>query len=423
MEYSKLLLGNIANYFRGLAVPRDRTSINYDIPYLHYGDVYKKYDYLINLSSVKNQIIKIKKSEKINKNQFLHTGDIVINLTSENYQDLGKSIYIVNNEDLFVAGMETTIIRINNDLFDNEFLKYYFDTKYFYNDIIQYVRGMKVFRVNPNDLMRAKLPNVDLSKQKLISSKIREINSLIELNKSKTAILEELTHTLFKRWFVDFEFNNEKGKPYKSSGGEMVESELGLIPKGWEVKSLKILVKKNSDKATKSKDLKLIDMATMPSSSIGLTNYSEGDKLSTNTFQMRKFSILYGSIRPYLKKYGIAPFDGITTGTIHNFTVNDENDYSFVAAVVFSELFNQFCIKLSHGTKMPVINWNDFTSYKVPYNNQVNEIFNEIAKPFFEIIVNNVLQNIELNKLRDLLLPKLMSGEIEVPDMEKHYGD
>ena len=64
------------------------------------------------------------------------------------------------------------------------------------------------------------------------------LDDKIELNNQMNQTLEEIASLLYKRWFVDFEFPDDKGKPYKSSGGEMVDSELGMIPKGWEVKEL-----------------------------------------------------------------------------------------------------------------------------------------------------------------------------------------
>lgn len=63
------------------------------------------------------------------------------------------------------------------------------------------------------------------------------LDDKIELNNEMNKTLEETAQSIFKRWFVDFEFPNEDGQPYKSSGGEMVESERGMIPKGWEVKT------------------------------------------------------------------------------------------------------------------------------------------------------------------------------------------
>jgi type I restriction enzyme S subunit len=77
-----------------------------------------------------------------------------------------------------------------------------------------------------------------LEEQKRIADILTALDDKIELNNQMNQTLEEIASLLYKRWFVDFEFPNDKGKPYKSSGGEMVDSKLGMIPKGWEVKEL-----------------------------------------------------------------------------------------------------------------------------------------------------------------------------------------
>jgi len=251
--------------------------------------------------------------------------------------------------------------------------------------------------------------------QKEVANILSSLDSKIELNNKINNNLEELAQTLYKHWFVDFEFPNEEGLPYKSSGGKMVESEHGLIPEGWEVKNLNSLVKQYRIKSNPNENEKLIDLANMPGYSLTLDSYDYGDKLKTNIYEMKKNNILYGSIRPYLGKFGIAPFDGLTTGTIHQFLPINNSEYSAVSTLVFSKEFNDFCIKLSYGTKMPVINWKQLGTYKVIYNNDLFEKFNEITKSYYENIVKNINENIKLRNIRDLLLPKLMSGEIRVP--------
>jgi type I restriction enzyme S subunit len=287
--------------------------------------------------------------------------------------------------------------------------------------IIEYLQGIAETStstypsIKPSDIGELDIDTPSLAKQQAIANILSSLDDKIELNNKINKNLEKLAQTLYKRWFVDFEFPNEDGEPYKSSGGEMVESELGLIPKGWRILTLDDLVVKSRTKTNPDSNQKLIDMANMPSYSIALNSFGYGDKLSTNTYRMNKFSLLYGSIRPYLGKFGIAPFEGITTGTIHNFNVKDNSDYSLVATTVFSTKFNEFCIRLSHGTKMPTIKWDDFVSYKVIYSGEVSYKFNKIVRVMFDRIVNNVLENLKLSKTRDELLPKLMNGEIEVP--------
>ena len=94
-----------------------------------------------------------------------------------------------------------------------------------------------------------------LEEQKRIADILTALDDKIELNNQMNQTLEEIASLLYKRWFVDFEFPDDKGNPYKSSGGEMVESELGMIPKGWEVKELgEICVNSDSKRKPLSKN-------------------------------------------------------------------------------------------------------------------------------------------------------------------------
>jgi len=317
----------------------------------------------------------------------------------------------------YVASTKLMVLRKKNELVDNQFIYQLLKS----NDTLSKLQVIAESRsgtfpqITFTELSNLEINLPSLKEQKAIANILSSLDDKIELNNKINKNLENLAQTFYKRWFVDFEFPNENGEPYKSSGGEMIESELGLIPKGWSVLTLDELVVKSSTKTNPDSNQKLIDMANMPSYSITLNSFDNGDKLSTNTYRMKKFSFLYGSIRPYLGKFGIAPFDGITTGTIHNFNVKDNFDYSLVATTVFSTKFNEFCIKLSHGTKMPTIKWDDFVSYIVIYSDEVSYKFNKIVRVMFEQIVNNVSENVKLSKIRDELLPKLMNGEIEVP--------
>lgn len=99
-----------------------------------------------------------------------------------------------------------------------------------------------------------------LSEQKAIAKILSDLDAKIELLQKQNETLEEIGQAIFKHWFVDFEFPNEEGKPYKSSGGDMIESELGEIPKGWDISELnetcKIVDCLHTKKPDEKKDLK-----------------------------------------------------------------------------------------------------------------------------------------------------------------------
>lgn len=96
--------------------------------------------------------------------------------------------------------------------------------------------GVPTLNRNHIHMMDVKIP--DLKTQKEIAHILGTLDDKIELNRRMNKTLEDIAQALFKHWFIDFEFPNEEGRPYKSSGGEMVDSELGQIPIGWRVGSL-----------------------------------------------------------------------------------------------------------------------------------------------------------------------------------------
>jgi|GEM_PF-3103527 len=406
MNYSNHLLGDIATTHRGLAVPRARVSIDNEIPYLHYGDIYKIYDNYFDVEKLKDSVIKINSDEKIKDYQYLHTGDIVINLTSENYEDLGKSIYIKNDNSMLVSGMETIIIRFNSELFDPLFLNYYFDTNYFYNDIMQYVRGMKVFRVNPKDLLRAKLPEIPKDHQIQIASFIKSLDDKIELNNKINKNLEEIAQALYKQWFVDFEFPNKNGEPYKSSGGEMVESELGLIPKGWEVKELgEILdIKYGKNYPTKN----LLDEGFPVFGGNGVIGYSERYIYKEPHTLVACRGAASGKVQVSLPK-------SFVTNNSLVLLHNDKLNYAYLKELSIYREYYDFVT----GSAQPQITIASISKCKIilpKYN--VQEMFAKVINNTYFRILNNYLEFNKLTNLRDTLLPKLMSGEIEVPIKE-----
>lgn len=176
-------IGELCSWFKGFQVPRDDTSVDKELPYLHYGDLYKKYDYRLNLPSFMDSIIKIDRSDKIKPQQYLHDGDIVFTLTSETVDDLGHCTLIRNPDDVpFVSGMETTVIHIQKrNAVVPEYLNYYFHSTRFQNELRQYVTGMKVYRVHPDDIMDMMIELPDIDSQIKIASLLDDCTDKIDL--------------------------------------------------------------------------------------------------------------------------------------------------------------------------------------------------------------------------------------------------
>jgi len=320
----------------------------------------------------------------------------------------------------FNAYQRTYVLTARNN-FDINFI--YYSLKLELKRLKEKSQGSQTKFLTKPLLENIHLRDIDKSEQLKISSILRAIDSKTEVNSKINVKLESMAKTIYNYWFVQFDFPDKNGKPYKSSGGKMVWNEAlkRKIPEGWNVKEMNDLLTKNKDGydfQTKMRDIDTLDLSIMPSATMCLNEKNSSKNFKTNLFQLKKYDILFGGIRPYLLKAGFAPFDGLVTGTVHSFKANNDNEYNFLILTMVHESMFNFAVKNSKGTKMPIIGVDDLLKYKVPYCNEIIEKFNELIS-FREIISHNILENQNLTELRDFLLPMLMNGQIQVADSPK----
>ena len=132
-------------------------------------------------------------------------------------------------------------LRAKTGIVTSDFL--YYKLKTIMKNIKNHSHGSVFNTINRETFKHIFIDLPSLEEQKRIGNILTALDDKIELNNQMNQTLEEIASLLYKRWFVDFEFPDDKGNPYKSSGGEMVDSELGMIPKGWEVKELGEIIK------------------------------------------------------------------------------------------------------------------------------------------------------------------------------------
>ncbi|MBU5310920.1 restriction endonuclease subunit S [Tissierella carlieri] len=259
-----------------------------------------------------------------------------------------------------------------------------------------------------------KLPT--LKEQKAIAHVLSTLDEKIEVNKQINKKLEEMAQTIFKHWFVDFEFPNENGEPYKSSGGEMVESELGMIPKGWEVRELE--------------DIAIITMGQSPKGSSynehgDGTVFYQGRTDFTNRFPVRrlyttepkriaKTGDILMSVRAPVGDINIANEECCIGRGLCSFrSKNSMNSYLLYILLNLKEKFDVFN---GEGTVFGSINQKDLKGIKIIMpNDSIVKYFNDIATSLDKKYLYLEMESRKLTNLRDTLLPKLMSGELRVP--------
>ena len=260
-----------------------------------------------------------------------------------------------------------------------------------------------------------KLP--DLKIQKAVATILFNIRKKLETNNKINQELEVMAKTLYDYWFVQFDFPDQNGKPYKSSGGKMVyHPELKReIPEGWGVERLGDISQYVSEKVDSFElnienyvgtdnmiaDMGGIELTTSIPKSGTSTKFSAGD-------------ILISNIRPYFKKIWLSDRTGGCSADVLCIRTNRTIPKEFVYATLARDDFFNYDVAGSKGSKMPRGDKKHIMEYPIVFEFGVAEQYSKIVRPIYEAVHENNNQNQELTKLRDWLLPMLMNGQVKV---------
>ena len=264
-----------------------------------------------------------------------------------------------------------------------------------------------------------------IKEQKKIGKILYDLDTKIENLQKQNKILEQIAQAIFKSWFVDYEFPDENGRPYKLSGGEMVcDEESGkTIPKGWKINPIckfgKIICGKTPPKYNKEffgGDMLFIKIPDMHNQSIVI---STEDSLSSKGEKFQKNKILpAGSICvSCIATIGLVSITSKRSQTNQQINSIIPNQKSLNYYLFFSmKLLNRDLLNVgSGGSATPNINTNTFSNMKIINPDpQILEIFYNLVHPMFSKLLSNTYELKSLTFIRDSLLPKLISGEIRV---------
>ena len=298
----------------------------------------------------------------------------------------------------------------DKDVVDRRFFYYYL--KYATGGFLGALNGSVMVHITKSSMekMNIRIPK-NLEDQHRIASVLSSLDRKIELNNKINADLEEMAQVIFKNWFVDFE-------PFKD--GKFVDSELGMIPEGWKVGTLKDLLylRKDSIKAANKGNLPYLPIDTIPMHCLVATDFKSNDEAKSSLQTFEQNDIVVGAMRVYFHRVILAPCKGITRTTCFVLSVKNENALAYSLMQCNQDEAISFAEKTSKGSTMPYAVWDGgYGEYKVVIPpSEVMKSFNDLLSNFFSKMNKNAIENSRLSTLRDTLLPRLMSGELEVPE-------
>lgn len=348
--------------------------------------------------------------EEFSKKYKPKQGDIVFSRVGT----YGVSTY-VNTDEKFCLGQNTVVI-VANDV-DSKFLYYSLISPKIKEQIEMVVTGSTQKTISLKNIRNFNISLPPKSIQKKIADILFSIDEKIEVNKNIISNLERISRSLFEHWFIDFEFPNEDGEPYKSSGGEMMESNLGMIPKDWTMgflTDIATLIMGQSPKG-ETYNMESIGLPLLN----GASDFKEGQ---INPLKYTNDPKKVSKKRDFI--FGVR-------ATVGNVTFVDK-EYALGRGVGAARAIKEEYQEYLYFQLVRGINYLESTATGSVYINLTKSDiegikvvlppFETVAK-FYEITeslleMKNELytENELLKKSRDNLLPKLLSGEIELPD-------
>lgn len=408
------------NVTSGLSKSRDQ--FGFGSPFVTFKNVFYNYFLPVELDEFANT------NEREQKSCSVKRGDIFLTRTSETLHELGMSSVALKDYPKATFNGFCKRLRLKENLeikIDPVFIGYYLRTATFRNEVTKHATMTTRASLNTSSINSLTVALPSYKEQIKIGEILKPLDDKIELNLQQNKTLEEMAMALYKHWVVDF-------GPFQN--GEFVESELGLIPSGWEVKSIGDIAKITGGYAFKSKDFssdgeKVVKIKNI-SNNVVIIEGSDCIPISVAEKTNSKFSILPGNYLVAMTgaevgKVGIVPDYKERLWLNQRVGMVSEPNFKFADILVGNYFQSKECYdiiqNLAYGSAQPNISSSDLEGITIvlPKDTTILNQFLEKLKNWDELKVANYSENQTLTTLRDTLLPKLISGEVRVKEAQQ----
>ena len=394
MELKKYKLGDVADIVNG-ATPSTHNSENYDgsIIWITPKD----------LSGQKQKIIR-RGQRNISEIGFNNCSAQMIppyNILMSSRAPIGL-LAINENECCTNQGFKNLVL--DKSICDTDYMYYYL--QFHMKEIEALGSGTTFKEISKSALQGIEIRLPNLEKQRDIAKCLSDLDRKIELNKQINDNLEAMAKQLYDYWFVQFDFPNEEGKPYKSNGGAMVYNEKlkREIPQGWNISQIKDFMRIFTGKKDVSKavpgNYKFFSCAPEP--------------ITSNEYIYDGYAVLVSGNGSYTGRVGFykGKFDLYqrTYACVLDKEVRNISFFYYTLRYLFQPIYSGG----KHGSSIPYIVLGDLADFRFVFNEMVCKKFVDIVTPMFDEQLLRLQEIKELTKQRDELLPLLMNGQASV---------
>lgn len=410
----------------------DKKTIEGEIPVrlCNFVDVY--YNWAITKEKAKSFMVASAKQTEIDKCS-IGKGMVAITKDSETRDDIGVATYIADDFDNVVLGYHCALIIPNSAVVDGKYLNAFMHTRYIQKYFENNASGSGQRYTLSNDTIGnipVLLPSID--EQHTIGKVLADIDRKIELNKRINDNLEAMAKQLYDYWFVQFDFPNEEGKPYKSNGGAMVWNEKlkREIPQGWDISDVKSLIEPIERGVSYSSD-EILDMFATPMINLacfskagdyrlGEMKFFSGNIPETKLISSMDMLIACTDMtqgadiigRPILASN---EFDQYTFSTDLALVIPKGKLKMYLYYTLRTPFYHKYIRPFASGTTVKHLNLIGVENYVLPIPPMgIQSKFEDTISPIKEQQSKNLNEIVALTKQRDELLPLLMNGQASV---------
>lgn len=314
-------------------------------------------------------------------------------------------VEILNAGEVGFGSTEYIVLRARKNITDENFLYYFVCSSFIKEPAIKSMVGSSGRQRVQTDAIRHLIVTVPpFKEQQKIGNILRILDDKILLNRKINKNLQEQARLLYRSWFVDYE-------PFG-----------GTMPASWRVGKLKgiLALKKSPIKAGVNKELPYLPIDVIPLNTFAISEVKPNEEAQSSLITFNKDDIVIGAMRVYFHRVVLAPFDGITRTTCFTLSPIDTNYLSFCLLCCDQDSSIEYAQTTSKGSTMPYAVWDGGLGDMEICIPDVDAAckFNEIVLPSLRVIQSSYQENKSLRNLRDSLLPRLMSGELDVSDID-----
>lgn len=340
------------------------------------------------------------------KRSKIYPNDILMTIAGAN---IGKTGFVRENISEANTNQAVAIIRLDKEKICPQFYYYYFKQKTFF----KFVQSLNAQAAQPNINLKMigdfLVPKLEIDSQLKVVSILGTIDDLYLCNLDRITKSKQIILNLYQEWFINFKFPNH----------EQVEFVDG-IPEGWTNVSLKEVISTNPSTLKKGEldEILYVDISSVGQGKIeSFTQYHIDDAPGRAKRKVQHGDVIWSCVRPNRKQYALIqnPQSNLIVSTGFTVLRPTKIPFTYLTALAASDDFCGYLTSVAQGAAYPAVTYKDFEDYELllPPKSLLDK-FHEVVEPMYEQIHILQTQNQKLHDLKETLLPRLMSGELDV---------